>query len=650
MRKYYSYLEDKTFLKEIDTAAFKTQYVKITVLNWDETPVQEIQGKIQNGSVQLNGDSSIRRTCNLTMIADIQDTSYATANSLISINKKINLEIGFLNTFGKYTDNKIIWFPLGLYVIAGASISHNATQLNISLTLKDKMCLLNGEFGGVIPAAARLDIIEEVIGYNEDGKEIISTTKLHIIEIIQYVLTTFGGELMDNIIINDIDPQIKRAVKWIGDESLGILKKTQDGSTQIELASPKPEDEDIEPGIEVEEYKKGASIGYVYETFYFDKEFSIQAGAVVTSVLDKIKSYLGNFEYYYDTQGKFIFQEIKNYLNTTQATDIAEKMVEKNYFVDLRHSKSVYEFDNKTASNFTNNPQYPLIKNDYIVWGARTSVETNNKLPIRYHLAIDTKPILKNDEIYYCEVTAKGQLFKVSPTAFTTSNVGHTVVQVTSADDWRTILYVKGWLSKNDKVNYYDAQADYYFPELHAEWYKLYNIETKEWKEDALIDPSSLDYYLDFITSLDNLSVSAIGRRGRVVNQKDVNCIFEPPIPDYVFIDNSDTNLDDLKKLYQSRGEQFIQISPEFKVQMATAGNMRGAFTTIQAMLSENTKYNESISFNAMPVYHLEPNSRVTVRDTDSQIYGDYIIKTISLPLDISGTMSISATRAIDRE
>jgi hypothetical protein len=67
-------------------------------------------------------------------------------------------------------------------------------------------------------------------------------------------------------------------------------------------------------------------------------------------------------------------------------------------------------------------------------------------------------------------------------------------------------------------------------------------------------------------------------------------------------------------------------------------------------MLSENTKYNESISFNAMPVYHLEPNSRVTVRDTDSQIYGDYIIKTISLPLDISGTMSISATRAIDRE
>jgi hypothetical protein len=83
-------------------------------------------------------------------------------------------------------------------------------------------------------------------------------------------------------------------------------------------------------------------------------------------------------------------------------------MVEKNYFVDLRHSKSVYEFDNKTASNFTNNPQYPLIKNDYVVWGARTSVETNNTLPIRYHLAIDTKPILKRGETYYCEVTAKG--------------------------------------------------------------------------------------------------------------------------------------------------------------------------------------------------------------------------------------------------
>ena len=47
--------------------------------------------------------------------------------------------------------------------------------------------------------------------------------------------------------------------------------------------------------------------------------------------------------------------------------------------------------------------------------------------------------------------------------------------------------------------------------------------------------------------------------------------------------------------------------------------------------------------------YHLEPNTRIGVRDIESDIYGDYMISSISIPLDISSTMSISATRALER-
>jgi hypothetical protein len=81
-----------------------------------------LQGKITNGSVSINGDSSIRRTCNLTMIADDNENDFTNINSLISIGKKINLEIGFLNTTNKYTNFKKIWFPMGLFVIAGLSL------------------------------------------------------------------------------------------------------------------------------------------------------------------------------------------------------------------------------------------------------------------------------------------------------------------------------------------------------------------------------------------------------------------------------------------------------------------------------------------------------------------------------------------------
>jgi len=37
------------------------------------------------------------------------------------------------------------------------------------------------------------------------------------------------------------------------------------------------------------------------------------------------------------------------------------------------------------------------------------------------------------------------------------------------------------------------------------------------------------------------------------------------------------------------------------------------------------------------------------VHDEESDIYGDYVISRISLPLDVNGTMSISATRASEK-
>ena len=40
------------------------------------------------------------------------------------------------------------------------------------------------------------------------------------------------------------------------------------------------------------------------------------------------------------------------------------------------------------------------MKNDFIVWGARETVE-NNTIPIRYHLAIDSKPVVGNTYYAY---------------------------------------------------------------------------------------------------------------------------------------------------------------------------------------------------------------------------------------------------------
>jgi len=42
---------------------------------------------------------------------------------------------------------------MGIYVIVNSSIAHGSGGITITLTLHDKMALLNGECGGTLPAS-----------------------------------------------------------------------------------------------------------------------------------------------------------------------------------------------------------------------------------------------------------------------------------------------------------------------------------------------------------------------------------------------------------------------------------------------------------------------------------------------------------------
>lgn len=140
-------------------------------------------------------------------------------------------------------------------------------------------------------------------------------------------------------------------------------------------------------------------MGYVYEDFVYDDELSLDAGSKVTDLLDKIKTWLGNYEYFYDEYGQFHFQEIKNYLNNSQSSYAWDKITsttDKDYLYETTRGKAVYTFDDsENLVSVTNTPSYENIKNDFIVEGTNT---TNNiKTTVRYHLVIDDKPEISND-------------------------------------------------------------------------------------------------------------------------------------------------------------------------------------------------------------------------------------------------------------
>ena len=676
------YLRDKNFLKTIDRISLKEEFAKITILNWQERPIEDIQGKVSSGTLNINGNSSLRRTCNLTILIDENNSNITSVKNSLSINKKIKLDIGIKNNTSQYSEYDIIWFPLGTYIISSVSITNTNSQItSASLQLKDKMCLLNGECGGLLPASVTFSSYDTL-----DANGAYQTEQPTIYTIIKYVVNYFGGEQLPKILISDVDERVRKVMKWTGSNPLYITQYTSTTSgVQYGATTDKEQvDEALAAGTidSYTEYKSGQDVGYIYTDFIYPGELIGDAGNSVCDILDKIKSALGNYEYFYDLDGNFIFQEIKNYLNTSKSTTDLNNMEQNDYLIDITKGKSVYTFDDSfLISSYSNAPQYSMIKNDYIVWGMREDATTGATYPIRYHLAIDTKPQTGNTyKVFFYDDPDDGIRKAKRPIQFSTRNgfptqgaedtfylaldtntvykwdteqntyvMFATQTKDITTTDWRTELYLSGAQAEG-----FSLDTNNYYTELNNEWPKMYDIENGEFYEEYEKDPSSLDYFLDFIDSsaaIGELSISNIGKRSKIVVDEDINCIFEREIPNLVMIDASQDSaiVTEQREEAQRKGQDYIQVTGAIYHLLATGGTQNSAFGRVKELIYQYTSYNESITLQCLPIYYLDVNQRVTVNDSKSNIYGDYMINSISIPLNISSMMTISATRALER-
>lgn len=942
-RKTYPYLNDADFLIKIDTQHLQNYHIKLTLLDWDENPLQEIQGIATGGSISYNGDSAVRRTCSLSMtVKQVEDGQISDTANLISINKKVFLEVGIENKTNKFkTEYPIVWFPQGLFVFTQCTVNSSiGAPTTLSAQLKDKMCLLNGECGGVIPATVQFDRWDTI---DADGNWI--TEKPTIATIVREAVNHWGGEQLGKILIADIDEKVKQRIRWLGNDPLYLINK----QGNYFLTTDKSQGS----GAGIQTFEYGDDIGFIYTDFIYPEELIANPGDnIVTAVLEKIKNFLGNFEFFYDVYGNFRFQEIKDFLNTTQATVEINKLKNEDYRIDIAKGKAVYDFtNNKLATSFSNTPQYTRIKNDFVIWGARKGANDID-LPIRYHLAIDKKPKIGNiydvyfyidpddklrkakvpikfqdksrfpevgnvdlfymdensgvvykwdaenkeytslsgketheyptvedfpaepaeDDIYIAldtkdtyrwlpninsdhykeyqdridELTAeyeeaavalqsrikiiKGLIEEIKNdmteldmeykpyldelesytqdvdnlentiTSYeTTIEEYNTVIEglrtqlqeldilydeyqtkaiqaetpeeadywynlanevqakmviieerietiqqeivdtedsITFAQekisefqtyinevnakleeyytqmnllnneyerflqqlqeledalaaltaeyeenlaklkylqneyikvsvdtlvkvqttDWRSELYLQGVAAEA-----LGLASNYYYAELKAEWPKLYNltansytdssghtIYTGDFYEGVLEHPWDLDYWLDFIDSdaaIGKLSIKNIGRRTLSENKDDYNYLFEPEVPDFIIIESGQDDTEEKRQECEKRSQKYIQVDPGIFALIGTGIHVYGCFERVKECLYDYTSYNNSVSISCLPIYHLEPNTRITITSTENDIHGDHLIKSMSVPLTIEGTMTISAVQ-----
>lgn len=632
----FEYLNDMDFLTQLDKLHMRVQYAKIILLSFkDEEPIKEIQGSITSGNLSVNGSSAIRRTINLTMLASIDNSNLEDIDNEISINKKIKVLIGYDNPLKSYKNyGDIIWFPCGLFVLSSANISRSTSGWNISITGKDKMCLLDGTAGGTLPASVTFH--ESLVQLDNGDVEIQYPT---IFQIIYEAVNHWGGEAIENIIITDIDEEIKMLVRYMGDKPVYFSNDYQSLSFEAQEDYPHM-------------FSYGQDAGYKYTDFTYPGELVLNAGDTVVTLLDKIVSTLGNYEYFYNIDGKFVFQEIKNYLNT--GSPLLELSPE-DYVRSYNNAKFLYSLtDLDTTTAITRNPKYDNVKNDFYVWGKRKT-STGVEVSIRYHLAIDDKPDIDLAMQNMWEVKDKKSNLIVRYDFNTLDDYSvddYTVTLVgIPCDEWREELYrraLNAQVSNSVYDNYYDS-------ELIAEWRNLYNPmnknwdATNHWNPDVFNDPGSINFWLDFIdtsSALGKYSIKNIGRRTKVVNNNDIKTVYNSEVPDVVFIEGLDQ---DLIVKYQGIGQKFFILTNEYYDMFSISTTGTSCFDQIREMMYQNLCYNTTISLTCLPKYYIEPNNIIRVEDKDSNIYGNYQITQYSLPLTYNGTMSITATEVLTR-
>ena len=815
-------LMNDIFLRELDKTKEKEIYARISVLTWEEKPVEFIEAKIVSGSINIDGTSSIRRICNLSLIADELNIN----EYYWGLNSKFKLEIGIKNKLDtNYPD--IIWFPQGLFIFTSFSTSISTGNYSINLSGKDKMCLLNGEVDGSLPHSVDFGTLELK---DENGEIIFQPNTIR--EIIKNAVHVYGNEPLHNIIINDLedfgvelleyqsetpmfllkndfgyvnmtmhgdmpcyiyDNKNKKWINYHSDEDNTLITFSNlegfgdytSGYTYDKLIDFVQTGKNFQNGTKIKlsetsnkeftiaKIEYGQTVGYRVTELTYAGDLIANIGEPLTSVLDKIKNMLGDFEYFYDIEGHFVFQRTKTYYSNPWNPIVDNENNENDIYVESAAHTSALAYTFHNSNFFTaisNNPQLLNIKNDFSVWGARKGI-TGAEIPIHMRYAFQEKPhkyIGYNKRCSYLDC-----LLDWEKDVDYDSTIPYEFV------DWREIIYQMAWdyYHNNAKDDFYDniwannpqylngyTGYERYYTDMLGFWRDIYelpiveeiaplkeynyyikedgkyikqifinektgmliqdnnqiakirkidkeqkyyiigttgnfedaifkndtfidgidyyikieennqikynkiniydfinkkqqyyyylnqqNFTEQHWNKNVYDDPSLLNFWIDFIgdnSDLEKYSIAAIGSRSKVIQDNQISGIYFKKTPTVVFVTPEEWEA--MGNQPVSTGYIYIRIPNSMANFFKMSSQGKSANDAMDELIYQYTYAAETINLTTVPIYYLQPNTRISIQDKESGINGEYIISRISIPLNYNGMMQITASKAVE--
>lgn len=579
------------FNKVLDAYEEKEIYVRIISLNHKELPREQILGRVTGGSINIDGASAVRRSCSLNLVA-LEDDTIIT-DEYWSFNSKFKLQIGQRNYLNKEQPD-IIWYDKGIYIITSFSSNTSENGLTVSLQGKDKMCRLDGSVSGSLPISTDFgteEIVEEVLINDKNGEPTGQTTyqttinKLPLSTIIRNAVKEYGQETDENIIIEDLGNYGYELWEYRGDTPMYIFLENNEGkityknftfddSTTLQVQgtvnkiaikeftgkfySLNTLDKNYNdnatvlekpyPNCYIAKIEYGETAGYHQTPLVYNGDLVLAAGETVVALLTKITDMLGNYEFYYDLQGRFRFCKKQTY---TQ--ELFSPINGDLYTPTAIASPYVYEFkDYKLFKSISYTPQMENIKNEFSVWGARKSA-TGDDLPIHARYAIQKKPseyrspyekyeqIQDLWHILVSEVTEDDLKATIKPTFYRkwnnnyipsesnpqykiektkklptdNQNIYHLLADGTYKLYTEIPTHVR-LIGESDKDKYVEYVQGEKYPLTQYRYYQLkpasdriYNIQEYDWRE--LIYQMAIDYYAhhteeDFLYRIENFN------------------------------------------------------------------------------------------------------------------------------------------------
>lgn len=699
-------------------------YARIYALSMEERVLDVIEGRITSGSVNIDGASAVRRTCSLSMVSD----QLSIADYLWSLNTKFKLEIGLQDS----ATDEIKWYKQGIYIITSFSSALSVNSFTINISGKDKMCKLNGENGGAMTSQVDFGQIEEI---DKNGNRVLRKRPLY--EIIRDSVHFYGNEPLHNIIIEDLDEgglqietyrhniplyllriagsdtyyqvcfdktvyidQTPKSIAKLDAYDMDTILDTPRSGQKFTLAA------NSNTMHQAKKIQYGESPGYTATELVYSGDLIANVGEALTSILDKIKNMLGNFEYFYDLDGRFIFRRQQSYIDVPftpviTSNNSSEKKVE---YVDPYAKEYQFEFlNNDLITSINRNPQLSNVKNDFSIWGSYKNA-AGNDLAIHLRYAIDVKP-----QKYTTIAVSDNELINYN-TKYNFNITGQQSATYTSQDyDWREIIYrmaldyfkynhLDDFTLKVAEANpelYASGITGYeqYYSDMQAFWRELYSPEPvykrvyqtditklnsyfiltgngtyteadsysengiyyiqseeyydqnhkyKYWNKKVIENPETLHFWIDFLDTdgeLSAYSVKSIGIRPKVVNDKDVKAIYYRGIPSVTWG----------VELNPGATASVLQLPEEYKGMFSPSAQGKSTLEALSTLLYNHVCNAESVSITCVPIYDLEPNKKIYIEDSESQIIGDYLVGKITIPLTYNGTMSITASKVVER-